>query len=274
MDSLFFYISKLAWLFLSPDSLLLILILLTLFLLYKGKEKYAKTLLTITSGLLIIISFFSIGEWMLSPLENRFPTNPELPEKIDGIIVLSGAEDALLSDIWNQVELGAAAERDLSFMYLARQYPEAKLVFTGGTGSIVHKENRAADVAKQLFLQQGLDVAKILFERDSRNSYENVINSKKMVKPIKNENWILITTSWHMPRSFGIFCKAQWPVIAYPVDHQTNKDNLFRISFNLSGNLQTLKTAIKEWLGLFAYYFTGKTTSLLPGQYEQCLQAT
>lgn len=266
MDNLFFYISKLIWLLISPDSLLLILIVLTLVLLYLGKLKPAKKLLSSVSGILLIIAFFPIGEWILFPLENRFTTNPVLAEKVDGIIVLSGAEDPLLSSVWEQVELGAAAERDLSFLTLAHKYPKAKLVFTGGTGSIIYQDYKAADVAKSLFKQQNFDTNRIIFERESRNTYENVIYSKKLINPIKNENWILITTSWHMPRSVGIFCKAKWSVLPYPVDHQTNKDNLFRIDFDLLTNLYTLKIAIKEWLGLLAYYLSGKTNSLFPKQ--------
>jgi len=266
MDTLFFLISKLVWLFISPDSLLLILILSALIFLYIGKQKTATNILTITSGLLVIVAFLPIGEWLLYPLESRFQTNPALAKNIDGIIVLSGAEDVELSHRWGQVELGAAAERDLAFMALARQYHEAKLVFTGGTGSLDKQEYKAADVAKKLFAQQGFDVSRIIFERESRNTYENVIYSKKIVKPTTNEKWILITTGWHMPRSVGIFCKAGWPVTPYPVDHQSNKDNLFRINFDLLVNLNTLKTAQKEWLGLFAYYLSGKTTAFLPNK--------
>lgn len=264
METLFFLLSKFIWIFISPDSLLLILLLITLVLLYKNKIKPAKILLSIISGLLLFISLFPIGEWLLYPLESHFPNNPELPAQIDGIIVLSGSEDTLLSSVWDQVEVGNAAERNLSFLTLARKYPKAKLVFTGGTGSLINQEYKAADVAKTLFEQQGFDTKRILFERESRNTYENAIYSKNIAKPSANKEWLLITTSWHMPRSVGIFCKAEWPVIPYPVDHQTNKDNLFRIDFDLLNNLYTLKTAIKEWLGLISYYLTGKTTSILP----------
>ena len=268
MDTFFFFISKLVWLFISPDSLLLLVILSILALFYFGKDVIAKRLLTITSILLLIIAFLPIGEWMLYPLESHFQTNPTLPEKVDGIIVLSGSEDAQLSKAWDQIEIRGAAERDLYFLALARQYVNAKLVFTGGSGSLNYQEYKASDIAKQLFEQQDFDTSKILFERESRNTYENVIFSKKLVNPALNEKWILITTSWHMPRSVGIFCKVGWPVIPYPVDHQTNKDNLFRIDFNLLGNVAVLKTAVKEWLGLFAYYLTGKTIAFLPIQCE------
>ena len=266
MDTLFFYISKIIWLLVSPDSLLLILTIISLILLYIGKIQFAKRTLTVTSLLFIIIALFPVGEWLLYPLESRFNTNPHLPKKVDGIIVLSGSESPELSHIWNQVELGTAAERSLTFLNLAHQYPTAKLIFTGGTGSLTKQQYKAADVAEKLFKQQNFDINRIIFERKSRNTYENAIYSKKIAKPLKNENWLLITTSWHMPRSVGIFCKADWLVIPYPVDHQTNKNNLFRVDFDLSNNLNTLKTGIKEWLGLFAYYLSGKTTSLFPKQ--------
>lgn len=264
MDSVFFYLSKLIWLLVSPDSLIFILILATLLLLYIGKVKQARIVLTITTSLLCLIALFPVGEWLLNPLESRFQTNPELPEKIDGIIVLSGAEATELSHLWQQVELGESAERDFMFLALARKYPEAKLVFTGGTGSLTKQEYKAADIARDLFKQQNFDINRIVFERESRNTFENVSYSKKLVQPELNENWLLITTSWHMPRTVGIFCQAKWPVIPYPVDHLTKKGHLLRLNFNLSGNLNTLKTGIKEWLGLFAYYLSGKTTAFLP----------
>ena len=266
MDTLFFYISKIIWLLVSPDSLLLILIIFSLILLYFGKVTLAKNILATSTFLLLIVALFPIGEWLLYPLESRFQTNPDLPYKIDGIVVLSGSENSELSNVWNQVEVGSATERDLAFLHLARQYPKAKLVFTGGTGSLTKQQYKGADVAKKLFEQQNFDIKRIIFERKSRNTYENAIYSKKLVKPLTNENWILITTGWHLPRSIGIFCKAEWPVIPYPVDHQTNKNNLFRVDYNLSSNLDLLKTGIKEWLGLFAYYLSGKTTAILPNK--------
>lgn len=77
--------------------------------------------------------------------------------------------------MWNQVEVGAAAERNLAFLELARQNPKAKLIFTGGTGSLTKQEYKAADVAKKLFEQQKFNIKRIKFERKSRNTFENAI---------------------------------------------------------------------------------------------------
>ena len=264
MDTLFFWLSKLAWILISPDSLLLILILSSCALLYLGKDKIAKPLLGLTCVFLGLIAFLPLHFLLLHPLETRFDTNPPLPEQIDGIIVLSGAEDPFLSSAWDQVEVNPAAERLLAFMALARQYPRAKLVFTGGTGSLDHQEYKAADIAKILFQQQDLDINRVVFERESRNTYENVLLTRQLVQPEKGEAWLLITTGWHMPRSVGIFCKQQWPVIPFPVDHVSTPANLMPVRLLLAENLRGLNIAIKEWVGLIAYYVTGKTTALLP----------
>lgn len=265
MDTIFFWLSKTAWWLLSPDILLLIVILFTWLLLALGANKLAKKIHTVTAAACLLIAFLPLGSWLLHPLENRFPVNPVLPQHIDGIIVLGGAENAVLSSLWKQPELGDGAERYLAFFNLARQYPDAKLVFTGGSGSLSDQSHKGADVAQTLFERLGLDTSKIIFERQSRNTYENAIFSKRLAAPASRENWLLITTAWHMPRSMGIFTRAGWPMIPYPVDHQNTPDERLRVELDFSQHLCNLRTAVREWLGLVAYRLTDKTSALFPG---------
>lgn len=264
MESIFFLLSKLAWSVIAPDSLVLILVIFTWAMLWRGKIRVVKWGLGFLSVFLVIVALFPVGQWLLYPLETRFQTNPELPKRLHGIIVLSGAAISPLSAYWKQVELGDGAERELAFLELAKRYPDAKLVFTGGSGNVVNQDYRDADVAKTLFEQQGLDVSRVIFERSSRNTFENAVLSKELVKPRSGEKWLLITSAFHMPRSVGIFCKAGWPIIPYPVDHRTSPDNIFKIEAGLADHLAGLMTGMKEWVGLLAYYVTGKTTALLP----------
>ena len=257
MESVFFWLSKLVWLFISPDSFLLIWFALSLFLMWRGKLRWAKRLLSSLAIILLIIGLFPVGEWLLYPLEKQYPTNPKLG-KVDGIILLGGAEDPVRSYQWKQPIVGNAAERDFAFIQLAKKYPNAKKIFTGGSSSMAAQTYKGADTAKQLFTQQGLDVSSIIFERNSRNTWENAIFSKKLADIKKGENWVLITTGWHMPRSAGIFCKAEWDIIPYPVDFWTQKGNLLRVDWNFSGHLKNLVVAVREWVGITAYQLTGK----------------
>ena len=120
MNSLFYWSSKLIWLLASPDSLFLICFGVGFFLLWLGKNVWAKRVLGVLLGLTLMVALFPIGEWLLYPLETKYPHNPQL-EDVDGIIVLAGSESPSYTKVWNQVIVGGSAERDLAFMMLARQ---------------------------------------------------------------------------------------------------------------------------------------------------------
>ena len=214
--------------------------------------------------LMTLVAFLPLGKWLVTPLETHFPANPTLPETIDGIILLGGAIDPVNSYIWDQPELGSAADRYTSFIALAHTYPEARLVFTGGSGTIIDQEFREADVALYFLESMGIERKRIEFERDSRNTFENAVNSKALINPTADEQWVLITSAAHMPRSVGIFCKQGWPVIPYPVDHESSPGRQMRIEFVFAGNLGSFNNRVKEWLGLLVYYFTGRTDQILP----------
>jgi uncharacterized SAM-binding protein YcdF (DUF218 family) len=264
METLFFWLSKLGWLVISPESVLLILVLVAWALLLRGALRWAKRLLGLVAITLLALTVFPIGEWVTYPLESRFPANPALPERVDGIIVLGGAEDAVRSAAWDQTQVNDAAERILASVELARRFPRAKVLFTSGSGSLFDQEHRSADVARKLYAQLGLDSDRLILEGESRNTAENVARSKAIAKPAKGETWLLVTSAFHMPRSLGIFCREGWSVIPYPVDHRTLKGDLVRLNGSIVGNMNSLSYGIKEWLGLAAYYATGRTAAFFP----------
>ncbi len=266
MDTAFFWLSKLVWLVLTPDSLLLILVLLAWALLLRGALKWAKRVLGLAAVSMLVIALLPLGEWVLYPLEARFEANPALPQKVDGIIVLGGAEDGTRSAAWAQPETNGAGDRFLASLALARQYPGARILFTSGSASLRGQGQKlsGADVARTLYAQQGLDPSRLILESASRNTAENVALSKRLIRPARGEVWLLVTSAFHMPRAVGIFCKAGWPVVPYPVDHLTVRGDLVRFDYGLQGSLDALGVGLKEWLGLAAYYVTGRTSALFP----------
>lgn len=265
VDSVFYWVSKLVWALFAPDHLLLILLTLVCGLFWSGYQQIALYGFSALVLLCWVIALLPVGSWLLLPLETKFPANPPLPEQLDGIIMLAGAENIDASYAWQQVELKAYSERALTFMQVARKYPDARLVFTGGLGSKLDKQFQEADVAARLFEQQGLDIGAIQFERRSRNTYENALLGQELVKPEKGEKWLLITSASHMPRAVGVFCRVSWPVIPYPVDHWTVPGESTSLGFAFGENLEQLTYGVREWLGLIAYHMTGKTSTWVPG---------
>ena len=265
MDLIFFWLSKLIWILISPDTLLAVLILAGVGLLLAGAVKKAKILLSLSALAIVAVCVLPLGTLLLAPLENRFPSPPKLPDHVDGIICLGGAENAYLSSFTGQAEVGAAAERYLGFIRLIRSYPDAIRLFSGGSGSLSHQDFRDADVAKMAFEDLGLDSSSVIYESCSRNTYENGKSSKAAVNPKPGQNWIFVTTAAHIPRAVGVFRKLGWKVIPYPVDHVGSQNMPVKLSMNFSGNLDRLKWAVREWTGLTAYYLTGKTSEWVPG---------
>ncbi|HEX5055317.1 MAG TPA: YdcF family protein [Gammaproteobacteria bacterium] len=262
MDTLFFWLSKALWAAAAPGSLLVLSVAVLWTLLKLGAVRAAGRLAGLLAAGLLLITLFPVDEWLLYPLESRF--SGELPATVDGILVLGGSIDPVKSAAWSQPELRATAEREFNFLALAARYPKARLAFTGGSGSLNEQEYKEASWARELFARQGLEPGRVIFESDSRNTYENAVFSKKLLAPAPGEHWLLITTAWHMPRAVGAFCGAGFPVIPYPVDHGSLRGDLLRLEWDFAGNLGGLDMALHEWAGLFMYRLTGKMDRLLP----------
>jgi len=266
MGDIFFYFSKTIWNMISPDSLFIILLALCLLLFLFKRTKKAIILFSLITLSTLFLCIFSVGDWMLYPLESRFQHNPDLPKHIDGIIVLGGSVIPDRSVEWQQLETNQFHERLSSFIKLSQLYPDATLIFSGGNASTDEDKPTEAQIAKTYFLESGISPERLLIENKARNTAENAIFSKQLANPQPNETWLVITTAFHMPRAIGVFCQQNWKVIPYPVDHQTLPSQLYRPGFSLIAHADHLVLATHEWLGLLAYYLSGKTQQLIPSQ--------
>ena len=256
-----FIASKLFWFIAQPLGLILTFETLALLLVLAGRRKAGVGLFSALTLLMLAAFLLPVGHWITRPLEARFAEITVPPEKVDGIIVLGGSMGLALTEAFGQPALNGAAERLTEFVALARRYPQAKLVFTGGSAQIFPGRIREADVARQVFEQVGFDTGRVLFERNSRNTYENAVFSRDIVHPQPGERWLLVTSAMHMPRAVGIFRQAGWPVIAYPVDYRT----MPAASVNdVTDNLDMITASLREWIGLVAYRLLGRTDALFP----------
>lgn len=255
-----FLISKIVWTLLAPDSLLFLLLLIA-WLSHRRRPVLSRSL--IGMGLLFIaaLALLPLTHWCAAPLEQRFPA-PGTLARVDGIIVLGGALELENTLTLQQPALNGAAERMTVFAALARQYPQARLVFTGGSGLVRNTTYKEADVARALFESIGVDQSRMVYENASRNTWENALYSKKLVDPKPGETWLLVTSAWHMPRSVGCFRKAGWEVVPYPVDYIGNDSHW--AGFNSSRQLADLGLVEKELLGLLSYHLLNRTDALFP----------
>ena len=226
-----------------------------------GRKLAATTLI-----LLALAAFSPLGNLLLYPLESRFPPWDPSRGAPDGIIVLGGSVDTDLSAAHHTPVVPHAADRLFASAELARRYPNARIVFTGGTANLVATDAREADYSAPILENLGIPKDRLILERNSRNTWENAIFTKQLVRPKPGERWLLVTSAFHMPRSMGIFRTAGFDVEAYPVDWRMGaRDDLFSFTNIGADGLGRTDVAVREWIGLVAYRLMGRTGELLPG---------
>lgn len=258
MEHVTFILSKLFWAMLRPDSWIILGLILSYIAVWVKRYRLTRFLLSVTAVIVLIIAIFPVGDVLRAPLEREFPQQTA-SDAIDGIVLLGGSASVDLSSEWNQVQLNESAERLTAGLALARRFPDAKIIFTGGNAELLKgKEfSTEAGIAEAFFAEQGLDPERITFERKARNTYENAIFSYDLANPSRDERWILVTSAYHMPRAMATFRKAGWEtIVAYPVDYRS-LPFWQGVEWDFSGHLEALNVAVKEYVGLIAYRYLG-----------------
>src|SRR3974390_681703 len=262
---MFFILSKILGYLTVPSNLLALIGLAGIALLFTRFARAGRRLLAASVILIVAIGVLPVGTALILPLEERFPQWDPAQGTPTGIIVLGGVISPEISAARGQISLAEAAERVTVAVELARKYPSARIVFSGGNGSLFSGPSEA-DFAVSFFERLGVPRDRITLETQSRNTTENAVFTKRLIAPNPGEHWLLVTSALQMPRAIGAFRQAGFPVEAYPVDYQTDgwKD-LWSFPGSLMGGINRLNTAVHEWLGLLAYWITGRIPVLFPG---------
>jgi uncharacterized SAM-binding protein YcdF (DUF218 family) len=147
---------------------------------------------------------------------------------------------------------------------LARRYPSALVVYSGGDDSLTRGRTTEASEAGRLLAAMGVDPARMVLEDRSRNTDENARFTGDIVHPEPSQVWLLVTSAWHMPRSMGLFRKAGFNVVAYPVDYRSRGDGADWRAEESTRRIRSFNLAVHEWIGLVVYRLTGRTDDLFP----------
>jgi uncharacterized SAM-binding protein YcdF (DUF218 family) len=263
---MFFVLAKIFGFFAHPSNVLIVLALVAAATLRTKFATTGRRLLLTSVILLAILGFTPLGNALIVPLEDRFPRWDATRGAPDGIVVLGGAFDTVVSRARGDIALTDAAERMTVVADLARRYPAARILFSGGSGQLVFAGATEAELAARLFASFGIDRQRIILEDRSRDTAENAVYSRIAASPRPGERWLLVTSAYHMPRAVGAFRRANFPVEAYPVDWRTRGPaDLARPFESLADGLKRSDTAAREWVGLLLYWLRGRTSELFPG---------
>ena len=106
--------------------------------------------------------------------------------------------------------LSSSAERFTAALALAHDRPALPIVFSGFSGKLIPDGWSEADQIRDLVARLGGLGRTVLYEEQSRNTYENAVNSREVLAATAGSRWILVTSASHMPRAIGSFTAAGW----------------------------------------------------------------
>ena len=261
---MFFALSKILWWIIEPSNAVALAVVAATILLLLRRVKTARAIFLAVIAFILAVTVLPLPQLLVVPLEQRFARPDPLPERVDGIVLLGGAQVPAMTAIYGTPQLNGAANTVTTFMWLARRYPEAKLVFTGGSGDIFNQHLREADTLRLFLDQQGFDWQRVIYEATSRNTHENATLSKPLADPKPGETWLLVTQAMHVPRSVGVFRRAGWDVVPYPEVYRYDRAIVFDPYPHVGHSLALFGAGLREWIGLAAYRMTGRSNALFP----------
>ena len=254
-----FYIAKVANYLLEPLYILSFFLVVLIFLLLFTNFK--KLTIFFAKFLLILFLFFGytpLSNFLLNKIEDFIKPSKYPVQQLTGVIILGGAFDLELeSKERNEVLLNSAAERLTKALEIYKKNPRLLILFSGASNKVKPIGWSESDMAKKFFLEQGVRVDNLIFENQSRNTFENISYSKDIIKNNKG-TWGLITSASHMPRSYFGFKKQGLilePIIA---DYRTGTSSIFWINFDIKKGLENWNIILHEVVGIFYYKITGK----------------
>ena len=256
---MFFILSKLLNFFLDPLNLLVISFVIFLIINpRKKKNKFRGIVWFVLFWVLLL--YKPIPEFLVKNLEDKFAYKEDTFLGLEGIIVLGGSKGSgKIAKERNDISLGQGAERVFKGLQFLKQQPQGTVIFSGFSGSLFHKGLTEAEITEKLIKALKIDSNKILFEKRSRNTFENAFYTGEIIDDLKIKKWGIVTSANHMKRAIATFEKQHPKTVfeAIPVDFQT-ANSIYWSPGSMQGSINFWRIYIHETVGYWVYKLTRK----------------
>ncbi len=257
---MFFILSKITSFLFKPLSWVLLLLLLSLLPRFASKRrKIALMILGIfyLTGHSVLINELCLL-WEPVPFVTQDSSLRVPPAKV--CVILGGYSG--FDHSRNRVGFTEASERLFYPLQNILNHRIDTVILTGGSASVVMKKYYESTHIAAYLRDFGVNPNRIFIDAKSRNTFENAVETKKILDSLKiTEPVLLVTSAFHMPRSKACYDKAGVKYIAYPVHYLGNATRDYNLEAWLIpslGAMDTFQTLLREMVGMISYKITGK----------------
>jgi uncharacterized SAM-binding protein YcdF (DUF218 family) len=252
---MFFILSKVLSFIFTPIVWILALLLYSFF--SKSEKRKRRTMLASILLLLLLSNAFLFDECMRL-WEVPAAQHTELQPQYDAAIILSGM--ITYDHSFDRLQFNRRNDRLMQAIELYRAGRVKKLFFTGGSGSLIHRDKKESHMVKRFLASIGIPEEDILIEDESDNTHENAQYSKIiLMQNFNNGKYLLITSAFHMRRAVACFNKQEIVVTPYSVDRYSGPRK-FQLNHLLIPNAETLfnwDSLVHEIVGYLVYKLMG-----------------
>ena len=248
-----FFLKKLVAVFLYPVPIILMLMAAGLILLWRKRApRAARAILTSAFGLLFLLSFRPVGDAAIRSIESRHAVhevNPADSLWFAWIVVLDGGYADVPGLPPEQKMSQASLVRFVEGMRLARAYPHARLLFSGGSFS-ESAQTTGSEVMRDAAVERGIDPDRI---RIDNRSWDTDDQARLVRDIVQHESFQLVTAAAHMPRSVALFRKQGLDPTPAPAGFTVRRRGVLLPGEYIpsSDNLLKVRAALYEWMGIW-----------------------
>ena len=251
---MFFLLSKLLAFLLMPITWIFILLTWS----WRTKDEGRKRRMRIAA--VVVLVFFS-NRFIFDRTMHLWEVNAvAAPPKgsYDAIILLGGMSS--YDEQLDRIQFARGGDRLLQAISLWKQGVAPKIVFTGGSGSVMHQDKREGVFIRDYLRSIGVPDSAVIYETESKNTHENATFTKPLLaKEAPGGRYLLVTSAFHMRRSLGCFEKAGIHVSPYSTDRYSGPPK-FEFDYAFlpdAGTLADWNVLFHEWTGCITYKLAG-----------------
>ncbi len=207
----------------------------------------------------IVLSTAAAGYLLDGSLEWQNPPLASRPEDAGAIVLLGGGVNDV-DTVRLEAELdGVGALRTIHAADVYRQGKPCLLLVTGGKPDPENEGATPADAMGELLRKLGVSDRDIVLETTSRNTFENAVESGKILHDRGIKRIVLVTDARHMVRGAACFRKQGFDVVPSGCDYRATTWRTSVSVFLPDGSgLVALQDVAHEWAGLVWYRLLGR----------------
>ena len=225
-----------------------------------GLSRAQRIVLTIPYLLLLVMSLPAAAFLAFAPLEWRYPPVENRTADVEAIVILGGYVDPPSKQRGYAVPGPDTVSRCLLGAALFREGAPCWVIVSGGKVDSSQPGPTVAEAMSHFLVSQGVRQEYILLEDRSGTTYENAVESAKILKERGIEEILLVTDTASLLRAEMCFQRQGIDIIPSGCRYRTLGGFRFSVVAFLPSvdAASDVSEAWHEWLGLIWYWLRGR----------------